>query len=128
MSQGGIPKLAIPSAELTEIGIRRGTRGAARSTAADARRFSWSPSKGSTKLVSQGFPVFPGALGENFTTRNLDRRQLRMGQRLRVGDAEIELTHMRAPCGTLMCTAPGSRPRCTMRAFWLAIPSHSDGA
>jgi MOSC domain-containing protein YiiM len=57
--------------------------------------------EGIDQLVSQGFPLFPGALGENLTTRGLDRRILRIGQRLQVGEAEIELTQIRAPCATL---------------------------
>ena len=100
VSQGGIPKLAIPSAELTEIGIagdswRRPFHGGRR------QAILLVTIEGIDELVAQGFPVFPGALGENVTTRGLDRRQLRMGQRLRVGEAEIELTRMRAPCATL---------------------------
>ena len=57
--------------------------------------------EGLDELISQGFPLFPGALGENLTTRGLDRRALRLGQRLHVGNAAIELTTMRAPCATL---------------------------
>jgi len=51
--------------------------------------------------MAQGFALYPGALGENLTTRGLDRRALRFGQRLRVGEATIELTKMRQPCATL---------------------------
>ena len=57
--------------------------------------------EGIDALKSQGFPLFPGALGENLTTRGLDLRELRIGQRFRVGEAEIELTHIRTPCATL---------------------------
>ena len=100
VSQGGIPKLAVPSAELTEIGI-----------AGDAWRYPFHGGRrkaillitieGIDELISHGFPLFPGALGENLTTRGLDRRELRIGQRFRVGEAEIELTHTRTPCATL---------------------------
>jgi MOSC domain-containing protein YiiM len=100
VSQGGIPKVAIPSAELTEIGI-----------AGDAWRYPFHGGRrkailmvtieGIDELISQGFPLFPGALGENLTTRGLDRRELRIGQRFWVGEAEIVLTHMRTPCATL---------------------------
>jgi MOSC domain-containing protein YiiM len=100
VSQGGIPKLAIPSAELTEIGI-----------AGDAWRYPFHGGRrkaillitleGIDELISQGFPIFPGALGENLTTRGLDRRELRIGQRFRVGEAEIELARIRTPCATL---------------------------
>lgn len=96
VSQGGVPKLAIPSAELTEIGI-----------AGDAWRYPFHGGRRKAillitdELISQGFQLFPGALGENLTTRGLDRRELRIGQRFRVGEAEIELTHIRTPCATL---------------------------
>jgi len=100
VSRGGIPKLAIPSAELTEAGI-----------AGDAWRYPFHGGRrkamllitleGIDELMSQGFPLFPGALGENLTTRGLDCRALRIGQRFRVGDAEIQLTQIRTPCATL---------------------------
>lgn len=100
MSQGGIPKRPIPSAEATVAGI-----------AGDSWRYPFHGGRrkevllitieGIDALVSQGFPLYPGALGENLTTRGLDRRELRAGQRFRVGRAEIELTQVRAPCATL---------------------------
>jgi MOSC domain-containing protein YiiM len=100
VSRGGIPKLAIPSAELTAMGI-----------AGDAWRYPFHGGcrkalllitvEGIEELISQGFPLFPGALGENLTTRGLDRRELRIGQRYRIGDAVIELTQTRTPCATL---------------------------
>jgi MOSC domain-containing protein YiiM len=58
-------------------------------------------------LAARGYPVFYGALGENLTTRGLDRRQLRLGQQLRVGRAAIELTKVRTPCATLDVYGPG---------------------
>ena len=57
--------------------------------------------EGIDELISQGFPLFPGALGENLTTRGLDRRALRIGQRFQAGEAAIELTTIRTPCATL---------------------------
>ena len=100
VSRDGIPKLAIPSGLLTAAGI-----------AGDAWRYPFhgGPRKaillvtieGIDELCSQGFPLFPGALGENLTTRGLDRRALRLGLRLQVGDAAIELTTIRTPCATL---------------------------
>jgi MOSC domain-containing protein YiiM len=100
VSQGGIPKHAIPSGELTPAGV-----------AGDSwrYRFHGGPKQavllitleGIEELVAQGFPLHPGALGENLTTQGLDRHALRFGQRLQVGDATIELTKMRQPCATL---------------------------
>ena len=100
MSAGGVPKRATPSAELTEFGI-----------AGDSWRYPYHGGRrkalllitieGIDELGAQGFPLFPGALGENLTTRGLDRRQLRLKQRFRVGECEIELTQIRTPCSTL---------------------------
>jgi MOSC domain-containing protein YiiM len=55
--------------------------------------------------------VYPGALGENFTTAGLDRRRMRFGDRYRVGSAVIELTRMRVPCATLDVFNSPERPR-----------------
>jgi MOSC domain-containing protein YiiM len=52
-------------------------------------------------IAALGFPVYPGALGENLTTRGLDRCALRIGQRFQCGTATIQLTESRLPCDTL---------------------------
>jgi MOSC domain-containing protein YiiM len=56
--------------------------------------------------VAQGFPLFHGALGENITTRGLDRRSLRVGQRYRAGEVVFEISKRRAPCRTLNVYGP----------------------
>jgi len=100
VSQGGVPKRAIPSGTMIENGI-----------AGDAWRYPFHGGRhkaillvtieGIDELVAQGFPLFPGGLGENVTTRDLDRSTLRLGMRLRIGSAAIELTQIRVPCATL---------------------------
>jgi len=57
-------------------------------------------------LIARGYPLYYGALGENLTTRVLDRRQLRIGQRLRAGGALLEITKTRGPCSTLDVYGP----------------------
>jgi MOSC domain-containing protein YiiM len=64
-------------------------------------------SEGIEELVQAGFPLYPGALGENITAKGLDRRMFRLGQRYRVGQVVLELTKMRAPCNTLAPYGPG---------------------
>jgi MOSC domain-containing protein YiiM len=59
------------------------------------------------ELTALGFPLYPGALGENITTVGVDRSQWRMGQRWRIGQAIVELTKVRAPCDTLSVYGPG---------------------
>ena len=106
VSRGGIPKRPIESAVVTERGIegdawRRPFHGERR------QAILLITIEGIDELVSLGFPLFPGALGENITTRGLDRRKLRLGQRLRVGLAEVELRSIRGPCATLDVYGPG---------------------
>jgi MOSC domain-containing protein YiiM len=106
VSPGGIPKHAIESGVLTAAGL-----------AGDAWRYPFHGGKrqavllvtleGIDELIEQGFALFPGALGENLTSRGLNRQDLRLGQRLRVGDATIALTRARAPCATLDVYGPG---------------------
>ena len=54
------------------------------------------------RLQQQGFQVFPGALGENFTTQGLDYHLLRIGDIFHVGsEVLIRLAKVRVPCGTI---------------------------
>lgn len=100
VSRGGVPKRPILVGTLTEGGV-----------AGDAWRYPFHGGRrqavllitleGIDELVAQGFPLYAGALGENLTTRGLDRRSLRLGQRLQVGEAIVELTRIRVPCATI---------------------------
>lgn len=58
-------------------------------------------------LKAMGFRVFAGALGENLTTEGLRFEDLRLGDRLRAGDARIEITKVRTPCDTLSVYGEG---------------------
>jgi len=54
------------------------------------------------RLKEFGFAVFPGALGENFTTAELDYRAVKLGDVYQVGaEVQIRITKIRAPCGTI---------------------------
>jgi MOSC domain-containing protein YiiM len=54
------------------------------------------------ELEAAGFRVYPGAMGENVTTRGVDLLGLPTGARLRLGpDALIEITGLRNPCRQL---------------------------
>lgn len=49
----------------------------------------------------------PGLIKENVTTRGLDLKSLRRGQRLRVGEALLEVTLPCEPCGRMDDIRPG---------------------
>ncbi len=53
------------------------------------------------ELAARGYPVFYGALGENLTIRGIPIRDLRIGDRLRAGNALLEITQPRGPCTAL---------------------------
>jgi MOSC domain-containing protein YiiM len=54
------------------------------------------------ELKEQGMPVAPGILGENITLEGLPVMQLEDGVRLRIGEAEVEITGDRPACKELL--------------------------
>jgi MOSC domain-containing protein YiiM len=107
ISPGGIPKRSIPEAVVTAEGIR-GDRWAHPDIHGGPRQaLLLITSEGIEELIAQGHPLFHGALGENLTIHGIDRRQMRLGQRYRVGEVFIELTKSRGPCSTLDVYGPG---------------------
>lgn len=50
-------------------------------------------------LAAQGFPITPGLMGENITTRGIDLLNLPAGAILRLGgEAVVQITGLRNPC------------------------------
>ena len=106
ISPGGLPKRAIPEGFVASLGvegdkhrhpqIHGGPRKAILIVAAEVIE----------DLQQRGYPLFFGAMGENFTTRGIDYRQLRIGDRLRAGGAVIEITQPRGPCAALDVYGP----------------------
>ena len=106
ISPGGVPKRPIAEADVTPEGIRGDSWAHPQIHGGPNQALLLITSEGIGQLIAQGYPVYPGALGENLTTLGLDRRQMRIGQRYRVGDVMLELTKMRAPCATLDVYGP----------------------
>jgi len=52
-------------------------------------------------LQAQGFKVDVATIGENITTRGIDLLALPRDTRLVIGEAEIQITGLRNPCGQL---------------------------
>ena len=101
ISQGGIPKKPIPEGKVTFDRVE-----------GDSWRY---PSHGgrtaavclfSNELIEElnkdGHTLFPGAVGENFTTEGLDYHQIKIGDMFQVGDeVQIRITMNRVPCSNL---------------------------
>ena len=54
------------------------------------------------ELAARGMPVTPGILGENITLEGVPVMQLDDGDRLRVGDVELEITGDRPACKEML--------------------------
>ncbi len=106
ISPGGIPKRPIAEAEVTPEGIRGDSWAHPQIHGGRNKAVLLITSEGIEELIAQGYALYPGALGENLTTSGLDRRQMRIGQRYRVGDVMLELTRMRKPCANLDVYGP----------------------
>jgi MOSC domain-containing protein YiiM len=107
ISRGGVPKRPVPEAFLGPLGLEGDAVAHPKSHGGPEKAILLVSSEAIEELRARGFPVFPGALGENLTTAGLDRLGMRPGQRYRVGDAVIELTRLRQPCRTLDVYGPG---------------------
>jgi len=106
ISRGGLPKWSIPEGLITPLGIEGDLCAHPQIHGGPRQALLLIAAEAVDELIARGYPVGYGALGENLTTRGLDRRQLRLGQRLRAGGALIELTKVRVPCGTLDVYGP----------------------
>ncbi len=136
ISPGGVPKRPIPEAEVTPEGIRGDAWAHPQIHGGPNQAVLLITSEGLDELMAQGYPVFAGALGENLTTSGLDRRQMRLGQRFRIGEVMLEITKMRSPCTTLDVYGPSikqavydrevkagdaSSPRWGLAGFYLRV-------
>ncbi|HTW64287.1 MAG TPA: MOSC domain-containing protein [Bryobacteraceae bacterium] len=106
ISPGGIPKRPIAEAEVTPEGIRGDSWAHPQIHGGPNQAVLLITSEGIEELIAQGYPLYPGALGENLTVAGLDRRQMRVGQRYLAGETLLELTKIRTPCTTLDVYGP----------------------
>jgi MOSC domain-containing protein YiiM len=136
ISRGGVPKLPIPEGFLGPLGVEGDLHARPQVHGGPRQAVLLVASEAIDELIARGYLLFPGALGENITTRGIDRRQMRVGQRYRVGEAVVELTKVRAPCATLDVYGPAikkevydpqvkagdpSSPRWAMSGFYASI-------
>ena len=107
VSAGGVPNRAIHCGAVTLGGIAGDGWRHPQFHGIPKRAVLLITAEGLGEIKDMGFAVYPGALGENLTTRGLDRRALRIGQRFRCGTATIQLTEVRFPCDTISIYGQG---------------------
>ena len=101
ISRGGIPKRPIAEAVVTRDGIAGDGWAHPQIHGGPQRALLLICSESIEELQAAGYALYPGALGENLTTTGLERREMRSGQRYRIGEVLIEFTKIRVPCSTL---------------------------
>lgn len=102
ISDGGVPKLAIPSGEVNELGIIGDRQRNDKAHGGPKRALCLFSLDRITALQSEGHPIYPGSIGENLTIAGLEWDELVPGKRLRVGsDVVIEITSYTTPCKTI---------------------------
>ncbi len=101
ISPGGIPKRPIPEGLLESRGFQGDSWAHPQFHGGPKQAVLLIALETIQALAARGYPVYPGALGENLTTEGLDPQWWRAGQQYRIGSAMIELTKVRTPCRTL---------------------------
>lgn len=107
ISAGGVPNHPVSEADVTLRGIDGDGWRHPAFHGILKRALLVITAEGLAEIQALGFPVYPGALAENLTTRGLDRRALRLGQRFRCSAATIQLTELRIPCDTITVFGTG---------------------
>ena len=107
ISRGGLPKLPVAEGMVTPLGVEGDWHNHPRFHGGPTRALLLICEEVIESLTALGYPLFSGAMGENVTIRGIDHRQMRTGQRYRLGQAVIELTQVRVPCVALDVYGPG---------------------
>ena len=99
ISHGGVPKLAVRSAEVTELGLVGDTHNNTKVHGGPTRALCLYSLERILALQAEGHPILAGSTGENLTLAGLDWDAVVPGVRLRLGDTvEIEVTKYTEPC------------------------------
>lgn len=98
-SSGGVPKLPVPSAQVTPDGLEGDWQANRKYHGGPDRALCLFALETIEALRAEGHPILPGTTGENITVRGLEWAALAPGVVLRIGaEVEIQITSYTAPC------------------------------
>jgi len=100
-SDGGVPKLAVESAVVTERGLEGDRQRNRRFHGGPERALCLYSQERIDALVAEGHPIVRGAVGENVTIAGLPWERVRPGTWLTLGDVEVEVTSYTSPCANI---------------------------
>lgn len=98
VSDGGVPKRAIPEAEIGPRGLAGDRQATRRHHGRVWQALCLYSAEAVERLQAEGHPIAFGAAGENLTLRGIEWATLRPGVQLRIGDAVGELSVPALPC------------------------------
>jgi MOSC domain-containing protein YiiM len=119
VSPGGIPKLPQMSAWAGRDGLVGDGRNHAKHIRPDRAVSLWDLEI-LEQLVAEGFPLTPGAAGENLTVVGLHVQQMTPGTRLLIGEAILKLEQPRKPCYVLDAIDPRLKDAIVGRCGYMA--------
>ena len=103
VSDDGVPKHAVRSAELTTFGLVGDSQRHQDIHGGPNRAVCLYSLEQILILQSEGNPIFPGSIGENLTLAGLEWSQIVPGKKLRLGESVLlEITNYTSPCNTIV--------------------------
>jgi len=104
VSNGGVPKLAVPKAHITKNGVEGDHHRNTELHGGPDRAVCLYSLEAIDALRIEGHSIAPGSSGENFTLAGLDWKHIGPGTKLSVGDTvKLEVLSYTAPCKHNAC-------------------------
>ena len=98
VSNGGVPKLEVPSARVTAAGVEGDRQRNLKYHGGPDRAVCLYSLELIGALRAEGHPITRGSIGENVVLSGIDWRRMVPGVEVRLGEVEIELTSYALPC------------------------------
>jgi MOSC domain-containing protein YiiM len=101
VSQGGVPKLPVPEAMITKLGLEGDKQRNLKYHGGPERAVSIFSIERILVLQEEGHPIGTGTAGENLTLAGIDWESVIPGAMLESGDALLEIVSYTSPCRTI---------------------------
>ncbi len=99
VSNGGVPKLAVPQARIAKEGVEGDRHRSPQIHGGPERAVCLYSLEVIVALRAEGHSIAPGSAGENFTLSGVDWQAINPGTKLRVGDqVRLEILSYTSPC------------------------------